>query len=133
MKQVTIYCDGAVSPNPGHGAWGAVMQYGEHRRVYGGYIGDQVTNNGAELVAAIEALERLKEPCEVTVYSDSQYLIETMNGRFQRGSNMGLWKCIDRAAAGHRVTWQWVRGHNGTPGQETAHHTANQYLREKTG
>ena len=77
MKTVTIYTDGACSGNPGPGGWGAILQYGEHRKeISGGAAG--TTNNRMELTAVIQALSLLKEPCTVELYSDSKYVIDAL-------------------------------------------------------
>lgn len=128
LPQVQIYCDGAAQPNPGAAGVGVVLICGEHRRELCEPIG-RASNNGAEIMAAVTALRALKKPCSVTVYSDSQYLVRTMNHEFQRGSNHALWILLDQAAAPHTVTWTWVRGHNGDPNNERANTLAEQAVR----
>jgi len=91
--------DGAAEPNPGHGGVGVVLIYGEKRREISTYLGDGITNNVAEIMAAITALEALKFPCTVEFISDSQYLVKTMNGEFKRGANMDYWNKLDAAIA----------------------------------
>lgn len=121
---VTIYCDGACVPNPGAMGIGVVLISGEHRREISEYIG-LGTNQAAEIHAARRALEALRKPCTVTVYSDSQYLIKTMNGEWGRKTNLEAWSALHLAAVKHTVTWVWVKGHNGTPDNERADYLAN--------
>ncbi len=128
MKSVTIYTDGACEPNPGTGGWGALMIYGGKRKgLHGGERNS--TNNRMEMTAAIKALEALREPCNVTLFSDSEILINGMTRSRQRRAkraakgklpNVDLWALLDVAEARHQVTWQWVRGHNGDEGNEEA-------------
>lgn len=128
IPHVEIWCDGACSPNPGAGGIGAVLLFGSHRKEISEPIG-HCTNNAAEIQAAITALMSLKKTCRVTIYSDSQYLVSTMNGEFRRSSNIELWHDIDFAALRHEVTWCWVKGHNGNPLNERAHTLAEQAVR----
>ena len=124
MKRVTIYTDGSCSGNPGAGGWGAVMFYGRHKLELSG--GErETTNNRMELRAAIEALSRLKEPCEVELYSDSRYLVDGLEKgwawswkkrgwRRKDGSpalNPELWERLLELTSEHRVTLHWVKGH----------------------
>ena len=125
MKKIELYTDGACSGNPGPGGWGAVMIYGKHRREYsGGEI--QTTNNRMEMTGVIEGLKRLTEPCEVTIYTDSKYVLqgftEWLPGWIKKGwktasnqpvKNVELWQALAAAAKPHKLTWQWVKGHNG--------------------
>ena len=78
MKRVSIYTDGACSGNPGPGGWAAILKYGDHVQEMSGFDA-QTTNNRMELLGAIRALGALKEPCEVTIYSDSSYLVNAMS------------------------------------------------------
>ncbi|HEX4873008.1 MAG TPA: ribonuclease HI [Nevskiaceae bacterium] len=142
MKAVTIYTDGACKGNPGPGGWGALLHYqGRDRELCGGE--PATTNNRMELTAAIRALDALREPCEVTLYTDSTYvmkgLTEWLPGWKRRqwrtadGSpvkNVDLWQALDAAAARHRIDWRWVKGHAGDPGNEAADALANRGLRE---
>ncbi len=124
MKQVIIYTDGACSGNPGPGGYGAILAYGEHRReLSAGYR--RTTNNRMELLAAIVALETLKEPCEVTLYSDSRYLTQAisqhwLNGWLRNGwrtankspvKNIDLWQRLYAQLQRNKVTFEWVKGH----------------------
>ncbi|HZS46263.1 MAG TPA: RNase H family protein [Blastocatellia bacterium] len=120
MKQVTLVCDGS-SLNNGRGnpraAAVAILDYQGKRRIIGEYLGS-ATNQVAEIVAAAIGLENLKEPCKVTVISDSQYVVRTMKGEFKRKANLDWWSRLDRAAKPHKVNWTWTRGHAGHPIQE---------------
>ncbi len=133
MKHVVVYTDGACLGNPGPGGYGAVLLYnGTRRELSGGYR--LTTNNRMELLAVIRALEALKEPCEVTLYSDSQYIVQAMregwaerwraNGwrrnKKDRAVNPDLWGRLLDLAHEHRVTFEWVRGHAGVPENERA-------------
>ncbi len=123
MKQITIYTDGACSGNPGPGGWGAILQYKDTQRELSG--GEkQTTNNRMELLGAISALSALKEPCEVQLYTDSQYLSKAVNEGWLKGwkaknwkrkdgelKNIDLWQELDRLLALHKVTVFWVKGH----------------------
>ena len=123
MKKVTIYTDGACSGNPGPGGWAAVLQYGDKTRELSGGEA-QTTNNRMELLAAISALELLKEPCEVALYTDSQYLCNAINKGWLKGwkakgwkrkegelKNPDLWQRLDALLTTHTVTFHWVKGH----------------------
>lgn len=126
MKKIVVYTDGACLGNPGPGGWAAILEYGAKRKEFvGGELA--TTNNRMELRAAIEALSRLKEPCKVELFTDSEYLREGItswiHGWKARGwkkkiKNKDLWQALDAAAAQHKVTWHWVRGHSGNPGNE---------------
>jgi len=120
MKEVTIVCDGSSLGNglgETRAAAVAVLEYRGLRKIFGEYLGN-FTNQQAEIVAACLGLEALKEPCRVTLVSDSQYVVKTMGGLFKRKANLDLWQRLDRAARPHRVTWTWTRGHAGHEVQE---------------
>jgi ribonuclease HI len=120
---VVIYTDGACSGNPGPGGWGAILRFnGAERELSGGE--PLTTNNRMEMRAAIESLNALKRPCSVDLFTDSQYLMQGMTSWIanwkRRGwrtadnkpvKNEELWRALDEAAARHKVTWHWVRGH----------------------
>ncbi len=124
MKSVTIYTDGACSGNPGPGGWAAILRYGEAEKVLSGGEGN-TTNNRMELTAAIRALEALKEPCAVELFSDSKYLVEAMSQGWARrwqakgwkrsssepARNPELWERLLALAQTHQVQWIWVHGH----------------------
>lgn len=132
LPSVEIYVDGSCDPNPGAGGVGAVLLSGSHRRDISEPIG-RCTNNAAEIQAAITALMSLKKTCKVTIYSDSRYLVCTMNGEFQRNTNLELWRDLDFAALRHEVSWVWVKGHNGNQFNERAHQLAEAGMRRNGG
>ena len=124
MKQIEIYTDGACRGNPGPGGYGAVLKYRQHRKeISGGFR--ETTNTRMEIYAAIAALEQLIEPCEITLYSDSRYLVDAISKRWlanwrRRGwikadrqpvLNVDLWRRLEEAMAPHRLKFVWVRGH----------------------
>jgi ribonuclease HI len=125
VKEVTIYTDGACSGNPGPGGWGAVLMYGGRRKELSG--GERMTtNNRMELVAVIEALRALKQPCAVTVFSDSAYVVNGFNSGWVDGwirngwinskgqpvENQDLWKTLLGEMKRHRVQYVKVKGHS---------------------
>ena len=142
MKTVIIYTDGACRGNPGPGGWGVLIKYREHsKEMYGGDA--STTNNKMELTAAIEALKEIKEPCEIILYTDSKYLlkgieewIHNWKKRGWKGSNrkpvknIELWKKLDELRDKHTIKWNWVKGHSGDPGNETADMLANRGIDE---
>ena len=145
MKKVEIFTDGACRGNPGPGGWGALMRYGEHEReLCGGE--PQTTNNRMELMAAIMALEVLREPCEVDLTTDSEYvrkgISEWLPGWKARNwrtsdrkpvKNADLWQRLEQAAARHQVRWHWVRGHSGHDENERADQLANRGIDQLDG
>jgi len=131
LKEIQLYCDGACSGNPGPGGWGALLRFGLHERELSGGAA-QTTNNRMELTALLEGLRALKEPCRVTVTTDSQYIANGLNkgwaAAWQRNNwvksdkkpalNADLWAALLEETARHKVTVRWVRGHNGHPENE---------------
>jgi ribonuclease HI len=129
-KQVTIHTDGGCDGNPGPGGWAAVLRFGEHVRELAG--GDPATtNNRMELQAAISALTALNEPCEVTIFTDSEYLRQGITEWLSRWKannwrtadrkpvkNDDLWQQLDEVASRHTISWQWLKGHAGHPDNE---------------
>lgn len=125
-KKVTIYTDGACSGNPGPGGWGAVLIYGSQRKELSG-AAETTTNQRMELTAALQALQALKEPCEVILFSDSAYLINAFNqhwlDNWQRNGwrnakkqpveNQDLWQALLNISSQHQVSWRKVKGHAG--------------------
>ncbi len=125
MKKVELYTDGACRGNPGKGGWGAILVYGKYEKELSG--GErETTNNRMELIAAIEGLSALKEPCEVTLYSDSKYLVDAYlqdwvsawrEKGWKRGKdelkNPDLWEKLYALTETHKVSFVWVKGHNG--------------------
>lgn len=124
MKEIMLYVDGACHPNPGIGGWGAVLLYGIHRKELSGAV-DQSTNQRMEIIAAIEGLKALKEPCKVSLWSDSQYLINGATGLWNVSSNLDLWAHLDLMKEPHEIEWNWCKGHNGTTMNELADRLAN--------
>lgn len=140
MKHVLIYTDGACRGNPGPGGWGAVLRYGQHEKILSG-AEDHTTNNRMELMAAIQALASLREPCKVELYTDSKYVQKGIsewllnwkkNGWKTSGKkavkNADLWEALDREANRHQISWHWVKGHSGHPENELADSIANQAI-----
>jgi len=116
---VDVYTDGSCSGNPGPGGWGAVvLEHGKPQRISG--HDPHTTNNRMELTAAIKALKAVSEGTQVTVHSDSEYLIKTMTKGWKRNANQDLWDQLDSLMTGRTVDWQWVRGHNGDQWNEEA-------------
>ncbi|MCL2407023.1 MAG: ribonuclease HI [Defluviitaleaceae bacterium] len=124
MKEIQIYTDGACSGNPGPGGWGAVLIYkGVRKEISGGEV--HTTNNRMEITAAIMALETLKEPCRITLYSDSKYLVDAiglgwakkwranswMRNRKEEALNPDLWERLLMLLNTHDVRFVWVKGH----------------------
>ena len=147
MKQVDVFTDGACKGNPGPGGWGALLRMGKHEKEMSG--GEpQTTNNRMEMTGVIKALGALVEPCQVTIYTDSRYVIDGMakwiDGWKKRGwinaskqpvKNADLWHDLIEAVGRHSVTWQWVKGHAGHPENERvdqlASDAAEQQARDK--
>ena len=140
MSLIEIYTDGACRGNPGPGGWGALLTAGEHVKELSG-ADPLTTNNRMELPAVIRALEALKRPSEVRIFTDSEYvrrgITEWVRSWKARGwktadrkpvKNQDLWERLDALAAGHRIEWRWVRGHSGIPGNERADRLANEAI-----
>jgi ribonuclease HI len=139
LPVVTIYTDGACDPNPGPGGWAALLRFGRHEKVLTGGEA-QSTNNRMELTAAIAALQALKQPCEVEIYTDSEYLkrgiTEWLPRWRERGwrrkggelANVDLWKALDAAIHPHQVQWRWLRGHAGNAENERVDRLARQAI-----
>ena len=138
---VTIYSDGACSGNPGPGGWGAVLMSGVHHKELSGGAAE-TTNNRMELTAAIEALEALKRPSRVDLYTDSNYvrdgITKWIHGWRRNGwktaekkpvKNAELWQQLEQAIARHKITWHWVRGHAGDTENERADELAREGMR----
>lgn len=142
MKDVQIFTDGACSGNPGPGGWGAILRYKNTDKELNGYMA-LTTNNQMELTAAIEALKALKEPCNVTLMTDSSYVKDGItkwifnwkknNWRTANKKpvkNQELWLALDAEIARHHITWQWVKGHDGHAENERADELARQAIME---
>lgn len=110
MTKVTIYTDGACSGNPGPGGWAVILTDGTREKYISGGE-ENTTNNRMELLAAVKGLEALHYPCEVDLYSDSQYLISTMTKGWKRNKNVDLWAMLDYYASIHSINFIWVKGH----------------------
>ncbi|HWW47798.1 MAG TPA: ribonuclease HI [Xanthobacteraceae bacterium] len=129
---VSIYTDGACSGNPGPGGWGAILRFGDVEKELNG--GEKLTtNNRMELLAAISALDALKKPCSVDLYTDSQYVRNGITAwifNWKKNGwrtadkkpvkNVDLWQQLDAALQRHQVRWHWVKGHAGHPENERA-------------
>lgn len=143
IPNVEIYTDGACSGNPGVGGWASVLLYEQHKKeLYGN--DEETTNNRMELTAVIEALKALKRPCNVTLYSDSKYVIDSINKDWvykweannwiksdrKPALNTDLWKELLTLLAVHRVKFVWVKGHNGNEYNERCDELAVKAIKE---
>mgnify|MGYP003685369199 CR=1 FL=1 len=142
MNSVEIFTDGACRGNPGPGGWGVLMRYaGKEKSLWGGE--SDTTNNRMELNAVIEGLAALKRPCQVTLTSDSTYVLkgiqEWMPNWKKRGwktaskqpvKNVDLWQKLDAVIGEHKIDWQWVKGHSGHRENEIADQLANRGIDE---
>ncbi|MCW9025161.1 MAG: ribonuclease HI [Gammaproteobacteria bacterium] len=141
-KRIAVWTDGACRGNPGPGGWGALLRFGDNeKRLFGGEA--ETTNNRMELMAAIMALESLNQACEVSLTTDSKYVMhgitEWMDNWKKRGwktsakkpvKNVDLWQRLDTAVQNHQVEWHWVKGHSGHIENEIADQLANQGIDE---
>lgn len=131
MTAIEIFTDGACSGNPGAGGWGVILRYGEtEKELSGGEA--HTTNNRMELTAVIEALKALKRECEITLYTDSRYVMDGVNewmpnwkkngwkttNKKSAVKNLELWQELDSLLPRHKIKWVWVKGHNGHPENE---------------
>ena len=131
MTAIEIFTDGACSGNPGAGGWGVILRCGEtEKELSGGEA--QTTNNRMELTAVIEALKALKRECEITLYTDSRYVMDGVNewmpnwkkngwkttNKKSTVKNLELWQELDSLLPKHKIKWIWVKGHNGHPENE---------------
>lgn len=132
LKKVEIFTDGACKGNPGPGGWGAILRMGRHEKELSG-SDPSTTNNRMELTAAIRGLSALIESCNVTLYTDSRYVIDGItkwvdgwkrngwvNASKQPVRNADLWHDLIEVAQRHEIDWQWVKGHDGHPENERA-------------
>ena len=131
MKRIQIFTDGACSGNPGPGGWGAILRYKAHEKELSGGEAE-TTNNRMELMALIAALEQLKEPCEIDLCSDSQYVINGLQKGWAKGWRARGWKKADKSPAlnsdlwarlldlseAHTIHYNWIKGHAGHPENE---------------
>ena len=133
MPAIEVFTDGACSGNPGAGGWGVILRYGEiEKELSGGE--ENTTNNRMELTAVIEALKALKKECDITIYTDSRYVMHgvqewmpnwKLNGwkttnKKSPVKNVELWQILDSLLSKHKIKWVWVKGHNGHPGRVSA-------------
>ena len=139
---VEIFTDGACSGNPGPGGWAAILRSGTHEKeISGGELA--TTNNRMEMMAAIRALESLKRPSNVTLHTDSRYLLDGVTTWLSRWKangwktadkrpvkNADLWQALETAASAHKINWRWVEGHSGHPGNERADALARAAIQE---
>ena len=124
FASAVAYVDGGCFPNPGRAGWAAVVITPTGTRELWG-AEERSTNQRAELLAAIAALEVLDEPAAVEIVSDSMYLVMCGRGEWRKKANLDLWAHLRaKVAVHHRVTYTWVRGHAGNPGNERAHELA---------
>ena len=137
MKSIEIYTDGACRGNPGIGGWGAIIQFqNNYKELFGGRA--ETTNNQMEMQAVIEGLKALKEPCKIILYTDSKYVMDGITSwihgwkknKWKTANkkpvkNIELWQELDQLANQHEITWKWVKGHAGIPGNERADELAN--------
>jgi ribonuclease HI len=134
---IEIFTDGACKGNPGPGGWGALLRWGDHEKALSGGEPDS-TNNRMEMMAAIMALEALKRPSEVRLWTDSVYvrdgITKWIHGWKRNGwrtaakkpvANAELWQRLDEAAARHQIDWRWIKGHAGHEGNERADQLAS--------
>lgn len=143
MKKIEVFTDGACSGNPGPGGWGAILRYGgQEKELSGGE--DATTNNRMELTAVIKALSALKEPCEVTLVSDSKYVIDSIQKGWVYGwqknnwiksdkkpaLNADLWKQLLPLVETHKITFKWIKGHAGHEENERCDRLAVAYYQE---
>ena len=140
LPSVIIYTDGGCRGNPGPGGWGALLRSGEHEKALKGGEAS-TTNNRMELTAAIMALKELKRPCQVMLWTDSQYLrkgiTEWIHGWIKKGwktasrqpvKNADLWQQLLEQTERHEIEWHWIKGHSGNPGNEAADRLANEAI-----
>jgi ribonuclease HI len=138
---VDIFTDGACSGNPGPGGWGVILRHGDIEKELNGGAAD-TTNNRMELTAAIEALEALKRPCKVHIYTDSVYVKDGITkwiaGWKRNGwktaakkpvKNVDLWQRLDAALGAHDISWNWVKGHAGHAENERADELAREGMK----
>ncbi len=140
QKVVDIFTDGACRGNPGPGGWGALLRYNHKEKEINGAEA-HTTNNRMEMTAAIKALEALKMPCKVNLYTDSQYVKDGITqwiygwkkknwytSKREPVKNADLWQILDALVQHHEVNWHWVRGHNGHPENERVDELARQAI-----
>lgn len=131
MQRIEIYTDGACSGNPGAGGWGTLLRWKDVEKELSGAEKD-TTNNRMEMTAVIQALQALKKPCNITLYTDSKYVMNGItewlpnwkknnwrtSNKKSAVKNVDLWQKIDELIAQHEIRWVWVKGHDGNPDNE---------------
>jgi ribonuclease HI len=145
FQEVVIYTDGACTGNPGPGGYGAVLRHNNHRKeISRGYR--KTTNNRMELMAVIEALESLKNPCKVQLFTDSQYIADSVNqgwarrwkennwkrSKKEKAMNPDLWEKLLKLLTLHEVEMRWLKGHDGDPENERADYLATRAIKSKS-
>ena len=142
MSKVLIFTDGACKGNPGPGGWGAILNYNEHKKeIYGSSL--NTTNNVMELTAVIKALQILKEPCNIILTTDSNYVKDGITDWIHNWKKNGwktankkpvknkkIWIELDKLSSIHTIEWKWVKGHSGHPENERADELANEAIAE---
>ena len=145
MRHVEIFTDGACQGNPGKGGWAALLRYGPAVKELSGYE-EMTTNNRMELTAVIEALKALKRECEITLYTDSRYVMDGVNEwlpNWKRNNwrttnkksavkNIDLWQELDSLLPLHKIKWVWVKGHNGHPENERVDKLAREQAKQQS-
>ena len=118
-SEIVIHTDGACRGNPGPGGWAAVIQQNGNQQIISG-ADRHTTNNRMEMTAVIKGLETVDPSAKVLISSDSTYVVNTMTKGWKRKANHDLWEQLDRLVSGRDISWRWVRGHSGDPGNELA-------------
>jgi ribonuclease HI len=137
LKKIEIFTDGSCLGNPGVGGWCAILRYKGHQKILSGGEAD-TTNNRMELLAVIEALKQLKEPCEIELYSDSTYVLNGISKwlegwikkDFKKVKNVDLWKKYIEVSKNHKIHINWIKGHSGHKENELCDKIANQKAKE---
>lgn len=143
QKQIEIFTDGACRGNPGQGGWGTLLRYGTHERELYGYQAE-TTNNQMEMMAVIQGLESLSQPCQIILTTDSKYVMQGItewihgwkrkhwkNAAGKPVKNKELWVRLDKATQTHTIDWRWVKGHSGHVENERVDALANKGIDEK--
>ena len=137
MKKIEIFTDGSCLGNPGNGGWCAILRYNSHEKILSGSEAN-TTNNRMELLAVIKALEALKQPCEIELYSDSTYVLKGLNEwlegwikkDFKKVKNVDLWKRYIEVSKPHKIHINWIKGHSGHKENEICDKIAKERAKE---
>ena len=124
---VLIYTDGSCLSNPGPGGWAAIVLYDESKTILKGGE-NNTTNNRMEMLAVISGLESVSNDDDITIYSDSKYVINSITLGWKRKANLDLWELLDQQLIGKNVEWKWVKGHSGHIENERADQLANEAI-----